>query len=164
MGKIYPLVSYVPIWSSWSELVRQKLSTAGRADSNEHINNKAKICPLSPPVPPPWWIEVSKDTNLWLQYGFLRFQPILLSGPLDGCIWMKKWNMQFPSWSFCCIYCSNFGSKQTLFSNFVTKTCLWYIRSLIFDLWSLVFGRLWLVSWRRLWIWVCLTGGFELFI
>lgn len=52
MDKIYFLVSYMPIWSCWSELVRLEPSLVGGTDSNEHINKKPKICPLSPPVLP----------------------------------------------------------------------------------------------------------------
>lgn len=51
MDKIYFLVSYMPIWSCWGTLTRLEQAMLGVCDSNEHINKKPRICPLSPPVP-----------------------------------------------------------------------------------------------------------------
>lgn len=49
IDKIYFLVSYMPIWSFWSELVQLEPYMVCRSDSNEHIDKKPEVCHLSPP-------------------------------------------------------------------------------------------------------------------
>lgn len=71
MDEIYFLVSYMPIWSCKSELVRLEPSTVGWTDSNEHINKKTWDLPPQPSCPKP--PDESKS------------QRTLTSGPIYCC-------------------------------------------------------------------------------
>lgn len=81
IDKIYFLVSYMPIWSFWGELVQLEPYMVGRSDSNEHINKKPEVCHLSTPLPT---ILINRSLQRHSHLGqfmaIIWFQPILQSG------------------------------------------------------------------------------------